>query len=124
MPAQYEAMRDKFHSEGLSLPAAKTKAAKIYNSRHHDAPVTGKMEPAMSKSSGLKTAHYASGGAVLGKTSEFLKTEDQFRAPYHKDPNAGKDKPYGKPGVPGAGTGEVHPPKAKGKSLTPVKPKS
>ena len=42
MPRQYEAMRDKFIKEGLSKNAAQEKAAKIYNSRHPKAPVTGK----------------------------------------------------------------------------------
>lgn len=69
-----------------------------------------------------KTQAYAQGGAVLGKTSQFLKTEDQFRAAYHKDPGAGADKPYGKSG-PNAGTGEVKPPAAKDKSLKAVKPR-
>ena len=32
MPKRYEAMRDKFADQGMDLPAAKTKAAKIYNS--------------------------------------------------------------------------------------------
>ena len=40
MPKQYEAMRDKFKKEGMSDKAAKAKAAKIYNSKHHDKPVT------------------------------------------------------------------------------------
>ena len=77
----------------------------------------------MNKSYEGKTASYASGGAVLGKTSEFLKTEDQFRATYHKDPEAGADKPYGKTG-PNAGKGEVKPPAAKDKSLKAIKPRS
>lgn len=34
MPKQYEAMRDKFKSQGMSDKAAKAKAAKIYNSKH------------------------------------------------------------------------------------------
>lgn len=124
MPAQYEAIRDKFAAKGMPLKEAKSHAAAIYNSTHKSNPVTGKSEPAMSKSEGAHVAHYAKGGPVLGKTSEFLKTEDQFRAPYHIDPEAGADKPYGKPGVPGAGKGEVKPPAAKDKSLKPVKPKS
>ena len=33
MPAQYEAMRDKFIRDGLSRDEAETKAAKIYNSK-------------------------------------------------------------------------------------------
>jgi hypothetical protein len=32
-------MRDKFKSQGLSSPAAKTKAAKIYNAAHPSKPV-------------------------------------------------------------------------------------
>lgn len=70
-----------------------------------------------------QTAHYAAGGPVLGKTSQFLKTEDQFRAAYHKDPGAGADKPYGKSGL-HAGKGEVKPPAARGKDLPAVKPRS
>ena len=42
MPKAYEAMRDKFIKEGLSKNAAQEKAAKIYNSKHPKAPVTGK----------------------------------------------------------------------------------
>ena len=41
MPVQYEKMRDRFKSEGLSDKAAKTKAAKIYNSQNPTTPVTG-----------------------------------------------------------------------------------
>jgi hypothetical protein len=40
MPKQYEEMRDSFESKGMSDKAAKTKAAKIYNSTHHSNPVT------------------------------------------------------------------------------------
>jgi hypothetical protein len=43
MPAQYEAMRDKF-AKTMPLKAAKTKAAKIYNSKHSKTPVTGKQK--------------------------------------------------------------------------------
>lgn len=39
MPAQYEAMRDHFIREGMKEKAAKTKAAKIYNSKHPHTPV-------------------------------------------------------------------------------------
>lgn len=44
MPKAYEAMRNKFKASGMSDAAAKTKAAKIYNSKHPKAPVTGKHE--------------------------------------------------------------------------------
>ena len=34
MPKQYEAIRDSLVKKGKSLKAAKTEAAKIYNSKH------------------------------------------------------------------------------------------
>lgn len=40
MPKQYEAIRDALVAKGMSLKAAKTKAAKIYNSKHKRKPVT------------------------------------------------------------------------------------
>ncbi len=40
MPRQYEAIRDKFIAEGKPVAEAKTRAAKIYNAKHPDAPVT------------------------------------------------------------------------------------
>jgi hypothetical protein len=44
MPPKYEAMRDKFQSQGLTLTSAKTKAAKIFNAQRKPGqkPVTGK----------------------------------------------------------------------------------
>lgn len=61
MPAQYEAMRDKFASSGMSYDAAQAKAARIYNSKHPGAPVTGHNEkkPARKKKT---TAHILSYG--------------------------------------------------------------
>jgi hypothetical protein len=45
MPKQYEAIRDSFVKKGTPLKEAKTRAAKIYNSRRgKKPPVTGKME--------------------------------------------------------------------------------
>ena len=44
MPAQYEAMRDHFIREGMKTKLAKTKAAKIYNSRHPGAPMNSHHE--------------------------------------------------------------------------------
>jgi len=41
MPKAYEAMRDKF-AQSMSYDAAQGKAARIYNSKHKSAPVTGK----------------------------------------------------------------------------------
>ena len=40
MPKQYEAIRDSLVKKGLSLKNAKTRAAKIYNSKHKKNPVT------------------------------------------------------------------------------------
>lgn len=47
MPAQYEAIRDKMESQGMSEDAAQSHAARIYNSMpaHKGAPVTGTREP-------------------------------------------------------------------------------
>lgn len=39
MPPQYTAMRDHFIRQGLGEMAAKKKAARIYNSKHPNAPV-------------------------------------------------------------------------------------
>lgn len=39
MPAQYKAIRDSFVKKGVPLKEAKTRAAKIYNSKHKGAPV-------------------------------------------------------------------------------------
>ena len=43
MPRQYESMRDKFAQE-MDYDKAQAKAAAIYNSKHKDAPVTGKSD--------------------------------------------------------------------------------
>ena len=42
MPAGYEKMRDKFKKNGMSDKAAKKKAARIWNSKHKNNPVTRK----------------------------------------------------------------------------------
>lgn len=49
MPKQYEAIRDKMMSEGMSEDMAQSHAAAIYNSKHPGAPVTGKSEGKSSK---------------------------------------------------------------------------
>ena len=43
MPKGYEKMRDAFAKE-MGMKAAKTKAAKIWNSKHKSNPVTGRSE--------------------------------------------------------------------------------
>jgi len=42
MPKAYERMRDSFIRKGMSTKAAKAKAARIYNAKHPDRPVTRK----------------------------------------------------------------------------------
>ena len=42
MPAGYEKIRDKFIAGGLSAKAAKTKAAKIWNSKHKGRQAVGR----------------------------------------------------------------------------------
>ena len=39
MPRGYEKMRDKFISQGMTVRAAKKKAARIWNAKHPDNPV-------------------------------------------------------------------------------------
>jgi hypothetical protein len=42
MPEGYEKIRDKFKSQGLNTKAAKTKAAKIWNSKHKGRSAVGR----------------------------------------------------------------------------------
>jgi len=42
LPAGYEKIRDAFVAKGMSLKAAKTKAAKIWNSKHKGNSAVGK----------------------------------------------------------------------------------
>ncbi len=42
MPAGYEKMRDSFIRDGMAESAAKTKAAKIWNSKHKGGDTVGK----------------------------------------------------------------------------------
>jgi len=42
MPKPYERMRDAFKKKGMSDKAAKRKAARIYNAKHPENPVTRK----------------------------------------------------------------------------------
>ncbi len=69
-----------------------------------------------------KTESYAAGGPVLGKVSNFMKMKDEFRDPDEGNPDADEDQLYAKSG-PGAGTGEVKPPAAKGKCLPVIRPR-
>jgi hypothetical protein len=47
MPRKYEAIRDKF-AKTMSLKEAKTRAAKIYNSKHPKNPVTRNSDKGLS----------------------------------------------------------------------------
>ena len=79
-------------------------------------------EPSMSKfNSKPQNASYAEGGAVLGRTRDFLKTPDEFREA-DGDNGADEDDKYGKEGD-GKGSGFIKPPKAAGKSLKAIKPR-
>ena len=42
MPAGYEKIRDSFISKGMSTKSAKTKAAKIWNSKHKGKSAVGR----------------------------------------------------------------------------------
>jgi hypothetical protein len=42
MPAGYEKMRDAFITQGMSTRMAKTKAAKIWNSKHSGSEAVGR----------------------------------------------------------------------------------
>lgn len=42
MPKAYESMKEKFIGKGMKTKNAKKKAARIYNSKHPEAPVTRK----------------------------------------------------------------------------------
>jgi hypothetical protein len=42
MPAGYEKMRDSFKAKGMSSPAAKKKAARIWNSKHKGGETVGR----------------------------------------------------------------------------------
>jgi hypothetical protein len=42
MPRGYEKIRDSFVSKGMSLKAAKTKAAKIWNAKHKGSSAVGR----------------------------------------------------------------------------------
>lgn len=44
MPAQYEAMRDRLVSEGMSYDKAQEHAARMYNAKHPKAPMSGHHE--------------------------------------------------------------------------------
>ncbi len=64
-----------------------------------------------------KDAEYAGGGPALGRTKDFMKTEDRFRSQQYK-PAPKTDDNFGKDG----GDASCAPP-AKGKELPAVKPR-
>lgn len=72
----------------------------------------------MSKGKGPKTASYAKGGPVLGRTTDFMKTPDRFRDSQFKSKT---EDVFGK-GEKAVGS-HTAAPAAKDKSIKPVKPK-
>jgi hypothetical protein len=76
-------------------------------------------DAAMNKGYQGATQKFAQGGPVLGKESSFLKTPDVFR----DSKNESSDENWGKGASGKKGDGGPGAPAAKGKSLSPVKPK-
>lgn len=74
----------------------------------------GQKESSMAKGYAGKTESFAAGGAVLGRTKDFMKTPDRFRDSQFKK---GTEDDFGK-----SGKGDVD--KGKDKSLKAVKPRS
>lgn len=74
----------------------------------------GPGEMSYSKGGDVRTAHYASGGAVLGRTTNFMKTPDEFRT----DRSNATDETWGK-GEKGSDLSK----RTGNKSLPAVKPK-
>lgn len=72
------------------------------------------------KGSKPQDANYAKGGAVLGRTANFMKTPDSFSAKSHGSGKTAEN--FGK-GMPATGDGGGKAPPAKDKSLSPVKPR-
>lgn len=72
------------------------------------------------KSSGLKSASYAQGGPVLGRTTDFLKTPDRFRESQYKQKT---EDVFGKSDGDSDDGGAAVPATPKTKSLKAVKPK-
>jgi hypothetical protein len=68
MPAAYEAMRDKFIASGMGAKAAKTKAAKIYNSRRK--PGGPKLHGKRKRSPKAATAFASVGGYAGGSKAD------------------------------------------------------
>jgi hypothetical protein len=77
-------------------------------------------DAAMNKNYSGSTQKFAEGGAVLGKTSDFFKTPDQFRDDRGND----TDENWGKGASGTKGDGGPAAPAAKGKQLKAVKPRS
>ncbi len=86
-----------------------------------------------SKGKGPQVAAYAQGGAVLGRTRDFLKEPVEFRSGDEGQKGgslnqggpaeADEDQKYGKSGI-GSGKGvKAPPPERMSKCLTPVKPR-
>jgi len=87
---------------------------------------------AFAKGGDIRVGAYAQGGSVLGRTRSFLKEEVESRSGDEGQKGgslnqggpapADADQKYAKSGE-GAGKGMVAPPPARGKQLSPVKPR-
>ena len=65
-----------------------------------------------SKGGDVHSTSYATGGPVLGRTVNFMKTTNEFTDPDEKNATADEDQKYGKAGE-GAGKGFIKPPSAR-----------
>jgi len=71
-----------------------------------------------------KTESYAQGGAVLGRSTDFMKTPDTFRGKLQPNPpNQATDENWGKGAKGKKGDGGPAAPAAKSKSEKPIKPR-
>jgi len=67
---------------------------------------------AYSKGGDIANVSYAKGGAVLGRTTNFMKATDEVRDKDEGDASADEDQKYGKSGD-DAGKGFIKPPSAR-----------
>jgi hypothetical protein len=81
-----------------------TAQVRLYHANGDKFPGEKKMSYA--KGGDIRKANYAKGGAVLGRTRNFLKESDEFRDPDEGNATADADQKYGKTGD-GKGSGMV-----------------
>lgn len=86
-----------WHANGDKFPGEKTSESAMSNKGYEG-----------------KTQSFAEGGLVLGRTKDFIKEPDRFRDSQFRKKT---EDDFGK------GSGKSEAPPAKGKSLSPIKPK-